>query len=72
MEGWFILWVVIISFIVRTESSYGGKVIIVVGDNIGIVRTECSYRGKVNIVVGDNIGHCQNTKFLWREDLYCW
>jgi hypothetical protein len=34
MEGSLILWVVILSVIVRKEISYGGKVIIVVGDNI--------------------------------------
>jgi hypothetical protein len=28
---------------VKTECSYGGKVNVVVGDNIVIVRKECSY-----------------------------
>jgi hypothetical protein len=36
VEGWLILWVVILSVIVGTETSYGGKVIIVVADNIGL------------------------------------
>jgi hypothetical protein len=35
VEGKLILWVVIISVIVKTEKSYGGKVNIVGGDNIG-------------------------------------
>jgi hypothetical protein len=39
---------VIISVIVRTESSYGGKFNVVCGDNIGIVRTECSYEQECN------------------------
>jgi hypothetical protein len=52
--------------IVRTESSYGGKVNVVGGDNICIVRTEISYGGKVIIEGGDNIGHCENTNFIWR------
>jgi hypothetical protein len=67
MVGRLILWVVIISVIVRAECSYGGKVNIVGGDNIGIVRTESSYGGKVIIVCGDNISHCENRNFIWRE-----
>jgi hypothetical protein len=71
VEGRLILWVLIISVIVRTEISYGWKVNIVGGDNIGILRTEISYGGKVIIVGGDNIGHCENRKFIWREGYYC-
>jgi hypothetical protein len=67
VEGRLILWVVIISVIVRTESSYGGKVNIVGGDNIGNLRTEISYGGKVIIVGGDNFGHCEKRKIIWSE-----
>jgi hypothetical protein len=67
VEGKLILWVVIISVNLRTESSYGGKVNIVGGDNIGNLRTKNSYGGKVIIVGGDNNGHCENRKIIWRE-----
>jgi hypothetical protein len=70
MEGNLILWVVILSFILRTVCSYVGKFIIVSVDNIGIVRTECSYGCKVIVEVGDNIGHCEKRNFIWREVYY--
>jgi hypothetical protein len=50
------LWVVIISVILKTVCSYGGKVIIVGGDNIGIVRTKFSYEEVPNCTAG-----------FWRE-----
>jgi hypothetical protein len=43
VEGSLIFWVLIISVIVRTESSYGGNVNVVGVDNIGFVRTGSSY-----------------------------
>jgi hypothetical protein len=52
MEGRLILWVVILSVIVRTEFSYGGKVKVVCGGNIGIVRTEYSYEKESNFTTG--------------------
>jgi hypothetical protein len=45
MEGRLLLWVVIISVIVRTEGSYEWKYNFGVCDYIGILRTEISYGG---------------------------
>jgi hypothetical protein len=81
MEGSLILWLVIISVFVRTESSYCGKFNVVGGDNIDIMRTEFSFEkgcncttefgGKFNGLGGDNIGHFGNRNFIWREGEYC-
>jgi hypothetical protein len=47
---------VIISVFVRTECSFGGKVNVVGGDNIGIARNEFSYEQESYLPAG-----------FWRE-----
>jgi hypothetical protein len=56
MEGRLLLWVVIITVIVRTERSYGGKVNIVGGDIIGHCENRMFIWREVNIVGVGNIG----------------
>jgi hypothetical protein len=52
MEGMLLVLVLIISVIVRTESSYGGKNNDVDCDNVDIVKTECLYEKETKCTPG--------------------